>query len=788
MGHKTGIVLAHLNICSLRNKINEITQICLTENIHVLALSETHLDSTFENSMLNVDGYRLYRRDRNQNGGGVAFYVKENIVATLKSELMSRDIEVIWLQINLPFSKPTLVGCCYRPPSSNAEYLQKICENMEMVSNKCGEMFLLGDFNIDWFSKKSFLFEKIITMANTCNLKQVMTQPTRIAMDNSSKSACIDHIYTNVPDLCFQAVSIGVGCSDHNLIAITKQTKMPKSGGRIMYRRSYKHFNPNLFIDDIKSSNWSTVVQEIDVNASLNTFMETFGKIVEKHAPLRKRTVKSNSAPWLDEELLSLMKRRDNAKKVASNSKHVEDYTNYRILRNRVTKLNFLKKKEYFGQKICGSMNDSKRLWKVLQELMCKKTKTFNLNMEIGGIIVSKPFDIANHLNDFFINKVEKLRSSMVVQDISSPCQNIQLTMENKACSLVFDTVSEDNVQDLLLSLPDDKTPGIDYIDGKILKIVANVLDKPICHIFNRALISGVFPDQWKQSKIIPLIKDEKSEFTASNCRPVHVLPVLSKIFERLIFNQMLHYFISNDLFTSAQHAYRPGHSTNTALVHMVDQWLTHLDDKKYVGAVLLDFTAAFDVIDHDILLAKLKCYGFSQLSLSLIRNYLNGRTQKVLFNGSLSETKFMSCGVPQGSCLGPLLFSVFVNDMSQEMRNAEVVLYADDATVFCASATVPELNTALQNQLNLVTNWVKLNKLVLNTSKTKCIVFRTKYLLNAPCYLNLRIDNSLVEQVTKTKLLGIKLDDQLSWTDQINHIVSKMGRGIALARRCVQY
>lgn len=250
----------------------------------------------------------------------------------------------------------------------------------------------------------------------------------------------------------------------------------------------------------------------------------------------------------------------------------------------------------------------------------------------------------------------------------------------------------------------------------------------------------------------------------------------------------MLEYFTLNELLTSSQHAYRPGHSTNTALVHMVDQWLTYMEDKRLVGAVLLDFTAAFDVIDHDILLSKLKYYGFSQLSVSLIRSYLNGRTQQVFFNGSFSDSKCISCGIPQGSCLGPLLFSIFVNDLPHVVRNAEVVLYADDASLFCASPSITNLSLNLQNQLNLIINWVNLNKLVLNIFKTKCIVFGTKHLLNKPCNLNLTIDTTSVEQVTKTKLLGVKLDNQLSWTDQINHIVSRMGRGIALSRKRVPF
>ncbi|XDV11531.1 hypothetical protein PO909_000447 [Leuciscus waleckii] len=784
---KKGLVLAHLNICSLRNKVHEIINIC-SNGIHVLALSETHLDCSFDNSQLAVEGYRLFRKDRNQNGGGVAFYISENIAVTLREDLMGSDIEMIWLQLNIQFKKPILVGCCYRPPSPNVDYLEKICDNIEKAAAQTKDIFLLGDFNIDWFSKKCYLRRKMITITNASNLKQIVTQPTRISLNGKFKSTCIDHIFTNVYELCSHVISVGVGCSDHNLIITTKKTKLPKFGARIVYRRSYKTFDPNAFVEDVERSTWSVVCDEEDVNASLRIFMDRFVKIVDKHAPIRKRSIKGNNAPWLDAELKFIMRERDNAKAETLKSKSDLDERYYCKLRNKVTKLNRLKKKIYFSQKISNSSNNSKQLWKVINEIMCKKTKCSNMYLETAAEIITKPLDIANHLNDFFIKKTTNLRSSMLSYPKDSPCSNVKNIMRNKSCSLTFGTVREEIVEKMLLSLPEEKTAGIDHLDGKIVKTVANILCKPISHIFNRSVISGVFLEIWKQSKIIPVVKDDRLGLTESNCRPINILPILSKIFEKLLFNQMMQYFVSNNLLSNSQHAYKPGHSTNTALVQMVDQWLTFMDDKKLVGAVLLDFTAAFDVIDHDILLSKLKCYGFSHQSVSLICSYLSGRSQRVFFNGSFSDCKQLSCVIPQGSCLGPLLFSVFVNDLSHAVSRADVVLYADDATMFYASPTITDISCTLQNELNAITNWVKLNKLAFNISKTKCIVFGTKRMLGNPCNLNLIIDTSVEEQVSQTKLLGVKLDSQLSWADQIDHIVSKVAKGIALSRRCSVY
>ncbi len=195
----------------------------------------------------------------------------------------------------------------------------------------------------------------------------------------------------------------------------------------------------------------------------------------------------------------------------------------------------------------------------------------------------------------------------------------------------------------------------------------------------------------WKESKIIPLLKKGKTDFSGSNCRPISILPILSKLLEKIIFKQILQYFRINGLFTNAQHGYRPGHSTSTALIQITDKWLACLD-KKLVGAVLLDYTAAFDVIDHDILIAKLKCYGFLLTALDWIGSYLSNRKQRVFHNGSFSEAKNINCGVPQGSCLGPLSFSIFINDLPYVVDKANIVMYADDSTMFSAAHTLTEL------------------------------------------------------------------------------------------------
>ena len=186
----------------------------------------------------------------------------------------------------------------------------------------------------------------------------------------------------------------------------------------------------------------------------------------------------------------------------------------------------------------------------------------------------------------------------------------------------------------------------------------------------------------WKIAKVTPLSKNSWEPFTGPNSRPISILPVLSKLLEGIIFKQIQQYLAENNINSDLQHAYKASYSTSTALTCLTDEWFKQIDMKSVVGVVLLDFSAAFDIIDHELLLMKLSAYGFKDSAIELLKGYLVNRQQCVKFNGSLSNIETLQCGVPQGSCLGPLLYSIFVNDMPYVLENAGMGIYAD--TTIC--------------------------------------------------------------------------------------------------------
>lgn len=230
------------------------------------------------------------------------------------------------------------------------------------------------------------------------------------------------------------------------------------------------------------------------------------------------------------------------------------------------------------------------------------------------------------------------------------------------------------------------------------------------------------------------------------------------------------------------QHAYRKGHSTCTALTQLTDSYLSHMDKQELTGTVLLDFTAAFDLIDHELLFKKLAEYGFKSPAVDWIENYLSNRQQCVSFNGSLSNVKNLKCGLPQGSCLGPLLYAIFGNDLPKVLEKASVAMYADDTIIY--GGNLNELNIVLQEELATVSNWVEKNRLKLNTSKTKAIVVASIYALRANPTLTISLQGVNIEQVKEAKLLGVWLDDTLSWTTHIHKLTTKMSCGNSVIRK----
>ena len=248
---------------------------------------------------------------------------------------------------------------------------------------------------------------------------------------------------------------------------------------------------------------------------------------------------------------------------------------------------------------------------------------------------------------------------------MSDPLAKLKSLMEGRKCSFSFRAAHPDEVEKVVSGLSNSSSFGLDEIDTSIIKLIKPDILPALTHIVNLSIATGVFPTFWKKSKIIPLHKKEDL-LNPKNYRPVAIIPIFSKILEKIVFNQVVEYLATNNLIHPNHHAYRADHNTTTALIQLYDIWLEAIENDKLAGVGFLDMSAAFDIVDHNILLDKLKLYGFDGNFLQWTSSYLSDRTQSVCIDGCLSSLRPVLHGVPQGSILGPLLYTLFTNELPE--------------------------------------------------------------------------------------------------------------------------
>ena len=324
-----------------------------------------------------------------------------------------------------------------------------------------------------------------------------------------------------------------------------------------------------------------------------------------------------------------------------------------------------------------------------------------------------------------------------------------------------------------------------------MLKKLAPVIINPLTHIINQSLCTGIFPHRLKIAKVIPLFK-KNDPHIFDNYRPISLLSSISKTFEKVVFNQVYEYFTNNDLFYNSQYGFRKLHSTEYASLEMVDRISQYLDIGKLPITVYLDLSKAFDTINHEILLKKLRYYGFADAPLKWFSSYLHNRQQYVFFNGCYSVPKTLETGVPQGSILGPLLFLIYMNDIKEACKTFMPILYADDTGLVSSLCSfyqddklnICEISRNINDELSCVQEWLNVNKLSLNVSKTKYMIFHHRQRKIDEFIPDIRINDSPIERVTDFNFLGLQIDQHLNWNAHIQKCSNKISRTLGVMNR----
>ena len=513
-------------------------------------------------------------------------------------------------------------------------------------------------------------------------------------------------------------------------------------------------------------------------------------------APVKKFQMRTKYAEWVRDETKMKMVDRDIAQQKASESGADEDWERYRGLRNEVT--NQLKNDKTFWQErklsSCQESKDTGKLWKsVLGWLNWSSTSSPTRLLHQGNLETS-PGKLADIQNNYYIEKVKCIRRNMEDKG-RDPLEVLRRRLVGNSATFSCNPIGPDQVDKIIRNLKNSKASGIDYIDTYILKITRPFIVPSICHILNLSLQSNKFPTKWKVAKIIPLYKGKGSKLEPKNYRPVAILPILSKVLERAMFQQLVNYMDSNNFFNPNHHAYRSFHSTTTAMLQMHSTWLDALEKGDMAGVCMIDMSAAFDVVDIELLLEKLKLYGLDRNAVQWVWSYLTYRSQSVYIEGNMSKLLSLEAGVPQGSILGPLFYTIFTNELPQVVHGASCPLrevagtdiftlqcqecgglccYADDSTYTVTGTTQEDLSDKLSNKYGIIADFLTANKLKVNDDKTHLLVMSTrqKRYHRDTSRVTINTPTATITPSSVERLLGAHIHQDMQWREHIldNH------------------
>lgn len=372
--------------------------------------------------------------------------------------------------------------------------------------------------------------------------------------------------------------------------------------------------------------------------------------------------------------------------------------------------------------------NSIKQLWKNLNTVCSFKQGKSRSNsiskLNVNGVTLQDNKDICNGFNSYFSTVGQNLVDDLIKNNKNTNVGDFKTYCPRSIINSIFITPTDEyEILGIINKLRDSKAPGYDNIGPKLIKYIASLIIRPLTHIFNHSIMTGVVPDKLKIGKVIPVYKKGDSSLP-TNYRPISLLSIFDKLLEKLMYKRVYTFLTENNILYPYQFCFRKNHSTSLALIDVIDNIYSCLDNNETVVGIYVDLQKAFDTVDHNILLYKLYNCGVRGIAHKWFVNYLYNRKQFTSVNNAVSMLKNVTCGVPQGSVLGPLLFLIYVNDIAQAAPGVQVKLFADDTNLFLSGIDISELICRSNNCLESLNRWCIANRLHMNFEKNECYGF----------------------------------------------------------------
>lgn len=774
-----GFSILHVNSRSLSKNFDSLETMLYSLNnfpFSVIGVTETWLHSTSPN-LFELNNYTLVRQDRtDKRGGGIAFYISEQLQFKIRKEKCIQQSESLFLEIMSPNNKNIIIGLIYRPPHSS---INLFCEDLDKclhtLTSEGKQLYLMGDFNIDLITQSTHHDPLIhIMYSNSCYPH--INKPTRI---DGQSSTLIDNIFSNILDQRIISGILYSDISDHLPIfamCYDKDISMENPPKLNMYRKETPQ-NIESFQRDLAVEQWIDIYNESDVDIAYGNFYKKITYYYEKNCPLVSAKKKNKpKMPWITKAILRSIRKRNKLYKTYLTNPTFYNNNKYKTYRNKLTNIIRISRKMYYSDQFDKAKSNMKYTWDVINDLIGKKGKNSpNDNFTMDNIPI-KNEDISYTFNSFFVNVGPNLANKL-----DKPNVNFDSYLyEPATSSMFFNPTNPNEIIEITKSLKLSKSKGHDGISNFLLKQIIHSIASPLTHIFNLSINTGKCPDTLKIAKVNPIFKkDNPHEIT--NYRPISILPSISKILEKIIYKRVYKYLDTFHCLNLNQYGFRNGHSTDLALIQLYDRITAAMANKEHVIGIFMDLSKAFDTLDHQILLKKLNFYGIRGVALSWFNSYLSNRQQYVVYNGVSSNLLPVKCGVPQGSILGPLLFLLYINDITNTSSILSFLLFADDTNIFCSHHNLNTLINILNNELPKLSLWFKCNKLSLNINKTNFMYFKHAHSHADYFPYPILIDDVPLERKRSTKFLGVTIDELLNWNEHIHNITISISRNIGL-------
>ena len=631
--------------------------------------------------------------------------------------------------------------------------------------------------------------QPIQDLCDMYDLKQLICKPTNSTIHGKT---LIDIILTNVPDSCKISGTEFIGISDsHNLIYAILNSNAPRLPAKTITYRNYKTFQLSKYIQDVSLIPGTASQLFEDPSDNYWAFQSLLLEVINQHAPVKTVKVRAREAPFMNKRFRNAIRDKTRLYRRFKRCPTNENWELYRQQRNLTTSLRRTAIKQYFSSK-CDGGNKNPDFWKTVKPFFTNKGSTNSNPICINGEngLLTDPKLVANEMNNFYVTIASQIGDNIpLTQDAESnldfvkkcsthfknhpSISNIRSKMDKHDYSLTH--TNSLTVEKVIKNLDTSKATGCDAIPARLLKPVAANLSQHITCIFNQSIDNCVFPWDAKLADVVPLFK-KGDNLVIKNYRPLSILPCMSKILERLMHQQLLP-FLDNILHPSIA-AFRKGHSCQDVLLHLVDDWKSQLESKNYVGAILTDLSKAFDCLPHQLLTAKFAAYGLDDASCALLWSYLDKRYQRVKLSGSYSNWLQISKGVPQGSVMGPVMFNVFVNDLYASITRCSLINYADDNTLSAHGTAKHTMTQVLTSQSEVAIRWFRDNYMEANASKFQSI------LLNEPTENYFYIDGTSIPSSEVVTLLGVTIDNRLTFTPHINKLCRRAAAQLSVLQR----